>query len=227
MGQAKKRYELEKKESEIALLQSENNVLEQGKKIQKLQTSIFLFIAVIFLILFWFVKSRLKLQKKTNHLLEGKNKEIQTQNSALHTAQEQLVKFNSLLENNNEELASKNKEIKIQYTALEEAKEQLVEFNSLLESNNAELASKNEEIEHVISTYTRMLTKMYNDKLDDTGREFIFYVSDASKRMTKLLDDLLNYSKVGKGGQLNDDININDVLSLVRNNFFEVKEILL
>ena len=211
MGLAKKRFELEKKESEIALLTFQNNNLEQRKKIQQLQTYLILFLAFVLFISFWFVKSRLNLQKKTNQLLEEKNEEIEHQNAALHETQSQLVEVNVLLEQNNAILGSKNEEIAIKNKQLENSNEDLENF--------AYVASHDlKEPLRMINSYTALLKRRYNDMFDETGQEFMFFVTDAAKRMNVLLDDLLNYSRVGKSGTMDNIIDVNDVLLIVRSN---------
>ena len=211
MGQAKKRFEIEKKESEIALLKSQNNIFEQKEKIQQLQTYLMLFFVFVLLISIWFVKSRLNLQKKTNLLLEEKNEKIEYQNAALHETQKQLLEVNILLENNNLILGSKNEEIALKNKQLENSNEDLENF--------AYVASHDlKEPLRMINSYTALLKRRYNSVLDETGQEFMFFVTDAAKRMNVLLDDLLNYSRVGKNGTMDNMTNVNDVLLIVQSN---------
>jgi len=211
MGQAKKRFEIEKKESEIALLKSQNNILEQRKEIQQLQSYLMLFFVFVLLISIWFVKSRLNLQKKTNLLLEEKNEKIEYQNAALHETQKQLLEVNILLEENNSILGSKNEEIAVKNKQLENSNEDLENF--------AYVASHDlKEPLRMINSYTTLLKRRYNSVLDETGQEFMFFVTDAAKRMNVLLDDLLNYSKVGKNGSMDNMIDVNDVLLIVQSN---------
>jgi len=49
----------------------------------------------------------------------------------------------------------------------------------------------------MVASFTQLLAKRYNDKLDDNGREFIHFAVDGAKRLQTLISDLLSYSRVG------------------------------
>ena len=49
----------------------------------------------------------------------------------------------------------------------------------------------------MVSSYTTLIKKRYHDQLDETGKEFMFFVVDGADRMKVMLDDLLSYSRVG------------------------------
>lgn len=74
----------------------------------------------------------------------------------------------------------------------------------LLEQRNQELVQFNYVASHdlqeplkTISSYTNLLKENYSDKLDQEGSLFLDFIMDSSNRMSSLIYDLLDYSRVG------------------------------
>jgi signal transduction histidine kinase len=53
----------------------------------------------------------------------------------------------------------------------------------------------------MVASFTQLLAKRYNDKLDDDARDFISSAVDGATRLQTLISDLLNYSRVGTQGK--------------------------
>jgi len=51
-----------------------------------------------------------------------------------------------------------------------------------------------------LETFSHLLREEYGDRLDDRGREYLRHLSQAAVRMAILIDDLLQYSRVGRRG---------------------------
>lgn len=67
----------------------------------------------------------------------------------------------------------------------------------------------------MVSSYVQLLARRYRGKLDTDADQFIEYATDGAKRMSQLIDDLLGYSRIGRGGSLNVAVDCEAVLERV------------
>jgi signal transduction histidine kinase len=183
MGQSKRRYEVQKKEHEIAMLKKENELLFKNEKIQKLQVYIFAILGLFFLSFLWWYKNKLKYQRSMNDLLEEKNDILNVKNEEINVKNKQLEYSNENLE-------------QFAYVASHDLKEPL----------------------RMISSFSSLLEKKYKQHIDDTGKEFIHYITDAVSRMEVLLDDLLEFSRAGTQNSPTQLVAVEDIMLVIESN---------
>ncbi|MBS4057346.1 MAG: PAS domain S-box protein [Bacteroidales bacterium] len=104
-------------------------------------------------------------------------------------------------------------------TKIKTTEEQLRGMMLNLERSNKELeqfayiASHDlQEPLRMVSSYTQLLERRYKDKLDQDANEFISYAVDGATRMQRLINDLLEYSRVTTKGQALVKIDLSVVL---------------
>ncbi|MBI1884493.1 MAG: MASE1 domain-containing protein [Chlamydiae bacterium] len=53
----------------------------------------------------------------------------------------------------------------------------------------------------MVSGYVQLLAKRYKDKLGQDANEFIHFATDGAQRMHEMINDLLEYSRIGRSGK--------------------------
>jgi len=119
----------------------------------------------------------------------------------------------------NENLKKSEEEIRWLNTGLEKVVErrtsELVVVNKELEQFAYVAAHDLQEPLRMISSYTQLLERRYKDKLDEDANDFIHFVVDGASRMQKLLNDLLEYSRVGNNSKTLEPVDTSQVLGKV------------
>lgn len=88
-------------------------------------------------------------------------------------------------------------------TILQEKNEKINEQNDLLSHLNAELKQFASIASHdmreplrSIGAFSSLLSRQHGEKLDQSGKDYLNFINEAVRRMTALLTDLLDYSKI-------------------------------
>ncbi|MDB5281882.1 MAG: Phospho-acceptor protein [Bacteroidota bacterium] len=116
----------------------------------------------------------------------------------------------------NESLEVKVKE---RTAALETANSSLEKVNKDLETVNKELEAFSYSVSHdlraplrIINGFSNMLYKGYSDKLDARGQDYTQTIIKNATQMGDLIDDLLNFSKLGRVTPTKNPVDMTDMV---------------
>jgi len=116
----------------------------------------------------------------------------------------------------------------LQSTLIQESKLRLeVESQQeQLKGTISELNSKNQELEQfaytashdlkeplrMIKSFMQLLERNYGEKLDDKAKRYIYFAVDGAQRMTNSIDELMEYSRVGRLYKTPEEIDSNEIV---------------
>lgn len=123
--------------------------------------------------------------------------------------------------------------VSIDVTKLKNAQRDISELNRSLEAQIArrteQLRKTNKELEgfsysvshdlraplRIIDGFGQILVEDYSQKLDEEGRRIIDVIMNSAKKMGQLIDDLLNFSKLGRSEIRMSKVNMNQLVAEV------------
>lgn len=96
--------------------------------------------------------------------------------------------------------------------------EDLLRSNKELE-NFAYIASHDlQEPLRMVTCFTQLLAKQFNEKLDDNAKEYIGFAVDAAKQMYDLINGLLAYSRISRKEITFSEVDMNKIIDSVKAN---------
>ncbi|MEC8664917.1 MAG: CHASE domain-containing protein [Pseudomonadota bacterium] len=120
-----------------------------------------------------------------------------------------------------EEVKEQTQVIKQQGRQSELLVQQLARSNEDLE-RFAYIASHDlQEPLRMVRSFTGLLEEQYADKLDDTAKKYIGFAYSSAGRMQELINDLLEYSRIGTDAERYEDMHLDDILDDVLENLQE------
>lgn len=108
-------------------------------------------------------------------------------------------------------------------TERKKADRKLADYAESLERSNRDLEQFAFVASHDLSaplrsltSYAQLLQKRHGDKLDESGREFLSFISDSARQMKSLIEGLLEFSRIGRGDEPMQAVSMEKVLAQVR-----------
>lgn len=112
--------------------------------------------------------------------------------------------------------------------------QELKKNQMVLKESLIQLEEKNEELEkfayiashdlkeplRMVRNFMELLQKKYSESLDEKAQKYIHFAVDGAQRMTCLIDDLLNYSRVGRLHTEVSRIDLNELIKEITSDYY-------
>ncbi len=130
------------------------------------------------------------------------------------TGEERIIRD---LQKNQANLETRQRELTAANLQLRQMGEQLQSSNRDLESFAYAASHDLKEPLRMIGSYTSLLHRRLKDTLSEDNLEMMGFVQQGVKQMQRLLEDVLEYSRVGRGMDKMKQVDLDDVMFYIRN----------
>ncbi|HKV18358.1 MAG TPA: CHASE3 domain-containing protein [Mycobacterium sp.] len=122
------------------------------------------------------------------------------------------------VENMRQRIVEELESSKTAQAALDDQAEELRRSNAELEQFAYVASHDLQEPLRKVASFCQLLEKRYGDQLDERGAEYIGFAVDGAKRMQRLINDLLTFSRVGRMGATHTEVALDDTLATALGN---------
>ena len=151
--------------------------------------------------------------------LTFQSKEKGKRAAELILANAELLFQNNEKEKRAAELVIANKELEFQNNEKEKRAQELIVLNQEMEAFSYSVSHDLQSPLRKITAYATMFEKKYSGTLDANGTQILDSIVRNTKKMTKLIDDLLSFSQLGRKQVSHQEVNMSELVSSVSQDF--------
>ncbi|MDZ7755427.1 sensor histidine kinase [Rhodohalobacter sp.] len=162
------------------------------------------------------------LEKMLNEMMLINNE----QQNLIRSAEKKLSKFDDSSKNPPldmyDELSQMNNDLMNAQRKLAKQNQEILRLNKQLRDSNKEFEHFAYSVSHdlkeplrMVKSFMNRLDQKYGDSLDDKAKKYIYYAVDGAERMDQLINDLLEYSRIGKKNNEFELTDLNELLDKV------------